>query len=198
MAYAFTLRAAPYSGQAAAKALTCGLLMLAATGHAPPRERIWLLTALAASALGDIVLALPERTYSFVGGLGAFLVAHLAYCGLLWPLAGRTRGWRRLAFPTVWVAAAAMYSVFWPKLGPLAIPVAAYMAALCTMASIALRARLRSPALAIGALSFAASDALIGTERFIGSFAAAPYAIWASYALAQWLIAGAILLDRRT
>lgn len=197
LAYGVSLRDAPYPDQAAAKVLMCALLVLASARHAPVRERFWLCAALVASAAGDALLALPQRSFSFVGGLGAFLLAHLAYCGLLVPLAVRPHGWRRVVLPLLSAAALAMYAGFLPHLGELALPVAAYIVALCLMASLAVSARLPRATVAFGGLAFVASDAMIGIDRFIGAFSGSAYAIWATYAVAQLSLTGGILLRRR-
>jgi uncharacterized membrane protein YhhN len=194
LAYGVSLRDAPYPDQAAAKVLMCGLLLLATARHEPMRERVKLMIALAASAVGDALLALPQLGFSFIGGLGAFLVAHLAYCALLAPRAARADGWRRVALPLLWAAAVAMYTLFFPNLGPLAVPVAVYIAAVCAMASLAFLARPSSPLLPLGGLTFVASDAMIGCDRFVGAFAGSAYAIWWTYAVAQVSIAAGILL----
>lgn len=44
-----------------------------------PTARAWFVAALAFSLAGDVFLVLPSNR--FVEGLGAFLVAHLAYAG---------------------------------------------------------------------------------------------------------------------
>ena len=46
---------------------------------APSAVRVWFVVALVLSLIGDVALLLPERW--FVVGLGAFLLAHLAYIG---------------------------------------------------------------------------------------------------------------------
>ncbi|CAN7321933.1 lysoplasmalogenase [Trinickia sp. LjRoot230] len=200
LAYGVSLRDAPYPDQAAAKVLMCALLVLAAARHTPMRERRWLCAALTACAIGDALLALPQLPLSFIGGLAAFGLAHLAYSALLWPLASPWRavtGWRRAALPLLWLVALALYAWFFPHLGDLALPVAAYMAALCLMASLAVAARLPSAVAAFGGLAFVASDTMIGIERFIGPFAGSAYAIWASYAVAQLALSRGILLSRQ-
>ncbi|PMS23755.1 hypothetical protein C0Z18_00825 [Trinickia dabaoshanensis] len=201
LAYGVSLRGAPYPDQAAAKVLMCALLFLACARHEPPGERVRLMAALAASAAGDALLALPQLAFSFMGGLGAFLVAHLAYCALLAPRAfgpaGLWRGvpfWRRAAVPLLGACAAAMYAVFFPHLGPLAVAVAIYMLALCAMASLALLAKPGGIALSLGALAFVASDAMIGIDRFLSPFQGSDYAIWFSYAAAQLSLTAGILL----
>jgi uncharacterized membrane protein YhhN len=201
LAYGVSLRDAPYPDQAAAKVLMCALLVLASARHTPARERFWLYAALVASAAGDALLALPQLSFSFVGGLGAFLLAHVAYVALLAPFAGRPRGWRRVALPVLWAAALGMYVEFLPRLGELAVPVAAYIVALCLMASFAVSARLPRATVAtvaIGGLAFVVSDAMIGIDRFIGAFTGSAFAIWATYALAQLSLVGGILLRRRS
>ncbi|WP_206952020.1 lysoplasmalogenase [Trinickia acidisoli] len=201
LAYGLSLRDAPYPDQAAAKVLMCALLFLAAARHEPLSERLRLMAALAASAVGDALLALPQLAFSFVGGLGAFLIAHLAYCTLLAARsagAGLWRGsrsWRRAAVPLLWAAAVAMYFVLFPHLGTLAVPVAVYVLALCAMASFALVAQPHGLALPLGGLAFVASDAMIGIDRFLGTFTGSDYAIWFTYAVAQVSIAAGILLD---
>ncbi|MEA3117610.1 MAG: hypothetical protein QOI13_880, partial [Paraburkholderia sp.] len=137
-----------------------------------------------------------------VGGLAAFLLAHVAYCAMLAPLAVRPRGWRRVALSVLWLTALGMYLQFLPRLAELTLPVAAYMAALCLMASFALSVRLRPlggrASIAMGGLAFVISDAMIGIDRFIGAFKGSALAIWATYALAQLSIVGGILFRRRS
>ncbi|TKC82707.1 lysoplasmalogenase [Trinickia terrae] len=193
LAYGISLRDAPYPDQAIAKVLMCGFLALAAVHHARSRERFWLCAALAASAAGDALLAMQDLPISFVGGLGAFLAAHLAYCALLAPLRSPLRGWRRAALPLLWAGAAASYAAFFPQLHELAAPVGIYTVVLCSMASLALFARLPSIATSLGGLIFVASDTMIGIDRFLEPFTGSTYAIWFSYAAAQLLITAGIL-----
>jgi uncharacterized membrane protein YhhN len=61
---------------------------------------IFLLATALASPAGDFLLAMPWWEPSFVGGLGAFLIAHLCYLAALWPLAAPS-----LAVPIWWVYA---------------------------------------------------------------------------------------------
>jgi uncharacterized membrane protein YhhN len=80
-------------------------------------------------------------------------------------------------------------------LGPLLVPVIVYGTAISAMLWRAL-ARLgtdvpkRSALLAAGgALAFVFSDSVIGIDRFVAPFHAAPYVIILSYWLGQWGIA---------
>lgn len=82
------------------------------------------------------------------------------------------------------------------NLGPLLIPVACYALAISAMLWRAL-ARLGQEGLntsstrlaAAGAALFVLSDSLIGINRFVAPFDAAPLAIMLSYWLGQWAIA---------
>jgi uncharacterized membrane protein YhhN len=71
-------------------------------------------------------------------------------------------------------------------LGELLIPVALYALAISAMLWRALAC---GGLAALGATSFVASDSLIGVDRFVTPFAAAPYLIILLYWLGQWAIA---------
>ncbi|MFJ2994989.1 lysoplasmalogenase [Pandoraea sp. NPDC087047] len=198
-AYAIALRGAPYADQAVAKVLLCALLLFAALYHRVPRERVWLCAALIFSGAGDVLLAIPTMAQGFVLGLGAFLLAHLAYFVLFWRVRrpwAKVPGWHRVAIVLVWVAAALSYVMYWPGMGELKAPVACYVVVLAMMASAALLAELRGEWAAVGALLFTVSDALIGTTRFVGTIPAQEYAIWILYALAQLLLVAGIMAVR--
>ena len=156
--------------------------------------RCWISIGLVFSLLGDILLAWPVDLFVF--GLGAFLFAHLAY------LKAYLVDCRRPALPALALALLAgvsLFSVMAAKgLGDLLIPVAVYALAISAMLWRAL-ARLGSSVpkrsawlAAAGALAFVASDSLIGIDRFVQPFAAAPYLIILSYWLGQWGIAASV------
>ncbi|MBU9337998.1 lysoplasmalogenase [Burkholderia multivorans] len=186
--YGVSLAAAPYRGQFAAKAAMGILLLAAGSTLRAPRERAWLVAALAAAVLGDVLLALPDSPFTFMGGLGAFLLTHLCYCAIFLRWRARPHGWGVAALVVLWIAAPAFYVAFFPHLGELAVPVAVYMLVLVAMASFALAADTHAPLVAIGSLIFVGSDTLIGVERFLGGFPSIGPAIWALYALAQVVI----------
>lgn len=172
------------------------MLARAARYHPVPRERRWLMAALLCSAVGDFLLAMPWLSVSFIGGLGAFLLAHLAYLGLFVPMAGDWRPHRLVGCGVVMGAAGAMLGRFWPNLGALAAPVTIYVIALAAMACAALAARLPTPLAAIGALCFAVSDALIGSARFLVPFETFALGIWWTYAAAQVLLVAGVVAGR--
>jgi uncharacterized membrane protein YhhN len=175
--------------QPAVKALMAVLLAVAALAHPIARERRWLLGALLFSAAGDFLLAVPWWEPSFVGGLSAFLLAHLCFLGALVPLAAPTRP--RVAVALVVVAACVGLLVwFWPHLSAdrLTIPVTVYMMVLAAMVCAALIARLPTRWTAIGAVCFAVSDAMIGISEFIRRDQVLAVPIWWAYAIAMALI----------
>ncbi|RDK08065.1 lysoplasmalogenase [Cupriavidus lacunae] len=192
---------APLTGQIAMqpmwKTAMALLLARAAWFHRPLGERRWLVTALLFSALGDFLLALPALSFSFMGGLGAFLLAHLAYLRLLVPLAGDTRPHRLVACGAMLGVAGTMLGRFWPNLGTLTVPVALYVGVLAAMVCSALVARLPTPLAALGALSFAASDMMIGIARFLVPFDSFQLGIWWTYAAAQVLLVAGLVSGRR-
>lgn len=182
------------------KPLPVVALLLWLRGAPAGAYRRWIAVGLLLSLLGDLLLAWPGDLFVF--GLGAFLVAHLAY---LTAYLGDTR---RLAMPFLLLAALTGTAIFATLashgLGNLALPVAFYSLTISAMLWRAL-ARLGVPFvgrdsawLAIGgAALFVLSDTLIGVNRFVHPFAAAPYAIILTYWLGQWGIAASVF-GRRT
>jgi uncharacterized membrane protein YhhN len=147
--------------------------------------RTWISIGLGFSVLGDILLAIPADLFVF--GLAAFLCAHLAYlrgyCGIT----------LRPALPALIFSAItgiALLGVLASNgLGPLLIPVALYALAISAMLWRALAC---GGVAALGAGLFVFSDSLIGIDRFISPFAAAPYLIILAYWLGQWAIASSV------
>lgn len=180
------------------KASMALLLTAAAVAHAIVRERRWLMPALLLSAAGDWLLAIPWWAQSFVLGLGAFLLAHLCFLGALLPLATRhapSRPRAGAAVVTV-LATASLLAWFWPHLGHDKIAVTAYIVVLTAMVCTALLAELPTIWTAVGALCFAASDAMIAIGRFILGNEALAVPIWWSYAAAQILITAGFFFGR--
>jgi uncharacterized membrane protein YhhN len=186
-----------FPGQPVVKALMAVLLAVGAMWHPILRERGWLVAALLFSAGGDFFLAMPWWQPSFVLGLGSFLVAHLCYLGALLPLRGPSRP-RLVASAVVIVACVGLLVWFWPRLvaDGLTIPVLVYMAVLAAMVCSALLARLPTPWTALGAVSFAISDGMIGIGRFVLDSHALEVPIWWVYATSQVLITAGFFFGR--
>ncbi|MGE7994369.1 lysoplasmalogenase [Pseudomonas sp. NPDC089554] len=158
-------------------ALIAWLLTTPATTY-----RRWIIIGLAFSVLGDILLAVPQDLFVF--GLAAFFCAHLAY------LRGYCSTTLQPALPALAFATlvgVALFSLLASHgLGSLLAPVAAYALVISAMLW---RALAFGGVAALGACAFVFSDSLIGIDRFVSPFAAAPYLIILSYWLGQWLIA---------
>lgn len=176
------------------KACPIGALAVCAAAAGGP----WLLVAaLLLSVLGDVVLALDRGETGFGLGLGAFLLAHIAYA---WLFAGQVEGpwlpddiWRPAALGALIGLGGVLLVRLMPSLGPMRVPVMLYLAVITAMTTLALAADMPGPAVAFGALLFALSDAMLAVERFDRPFPGSTRLIWASYWLAQILIVAGIL-----
>jgi alkylglycerol monooxygenase len=148
-----------------------------------------LLAALVLCLAGDVFLMLEGF---FIPGLVSFLAAHLCYLvlfrqGVRWfPSAG--------ALAATLGAAAVMYAILFPHLGPvLKIAVAAYALVIAGMAGQAIGRALvlrdgASMAVAAGAVLFMLSDALLAINRFASPIPMAQFWVLATYYAAQVLI----------
>lgn len=177
-----------------AKPLTLAALIGVALALDPQdgTVRTWFVAALVASLAGDVFLMLPRDL--FVAGLGAFLVAHLAYTGGL-VAAGIDAPWLALGAAAVAVAVAGI--------GPplvrgvrrtapdLVVPVVAYVVVISVMVAAALGTG--DGVAAAGAVLFYASDALIGLTRFVRAHARGDLAVMVTYHLGQALLVLSLL-----
>lgn len=165
-------------------------------------RRAWFVAALACCLVGDVLLMLPRDL--FVPGLAAFLAGHVAYVvGLLQPPAGP--GVAPFAFSTsglvvagVAVAAAAALPVgaivrAIHRSGEDALigPVLAYVAAIGTMAVLALNVGI--PAAGIGAACFLVSDTLLALDRFVRPLPRGTLLVHVTYHVAQGLLVLSLL-----
>ncbi|MNN08757.1 YhhN-like protein [compost metagenome] len=163
------------------------MAMIAWLYNAPATQyRRWITIGLGFSVLGDVLLAVPEDLFVF--GLAAFLCAHLAY---LRGYCSRTLRPALFALLLSALTGAALLGLLASHdLGTLLVPVAVYALAISAMLW---RAIACAGLAALGACLFVFSDSLIGIDRFVSPFAAAPYLIILSYWLGQWAIASSAL-----
>ncbi|HEX2381127.1 MAG TPA: lysoplasmalogenase [Acidimicrobiales bacterium] len=145
----------------------------------------WFLLALGLSLVGDVLLMLPRDRFVF--GLGAFLLAHLAYIVGLWTdgvgFLGFVIGLAIAGLSVVFVGGRVVTAIDAGGHRDMATPVRAYMAAISLMLASAIGT---AEALAIaGAALFYVSDALIAWERFVRPRAWHGLAIIVTYHLAQ-------------
>lgn len=142
-----------------------------------------------ASLVGDVLLELPGR---FLGGLGAFLVAHLCYTAAFCVATRELLLARATPFAAYGVLT---FALLQPGLGTLALPVAVYAIAISAMmwraaACLGRAERRAAAALALGgAVSFALSDTLIAFDRFRSPIAGVRYPIILLYWIGQLGIA---------
>jgi uncharacterized membrane protein YhhN len=147
--------------RALGKALaSAGFLLLAGLCLVPDGHGLLVLAALALSAAGDLCL-LGRRQAVFLAGVGAFLLAHLAYAAAFAP---RSHPWPAAAAGLV-VLGVLVVRWLWPHLGPLRLPVIAYAAAITAMLVLALG--VGDPRVRLGAALFYLSDLTVARDRFV-------------------------------
>lgn len=146
----------------------------------------WLIAALALSLLGDVYLMLPIDV--FTAGLGAFLLAHIAYVIDFDVSLGSRMLWL--------VVAVALMSPFALRIvraitsNTLRMGVLSYMAAIALMVGSALASG--SYTAQIGGLLFMASDTILAWNRFVRPLSWARPAIMVTYHLGQLGLAYAL------
>ncbi len=150
-----------------------------------------LVVGLAFSLVGDVLLLDHRR---FVGGLVAFLLAHLAYIAavLQRPVSGPPFPW--LGFGAI-ALALACHGRFGRDLiraaGSLRIPVLAYEIVLL---SLCVLSWFRGPwLLGFGTSFFVASDLMLGRDHFLGGPSWSRIAVMSTYHVAQVLIVWGLL-----
>lgn len=130
---------------------------------------VLILVGLALSVIGDVCL-LSQRRGLFLGGMGAFAFAHIAYAvsflvrGAPEPLAG--------GLAAIAMAGVAVAVLRWlrGRLGALAVPVSVYIILIGTMVVTAIGAGAGGhapPQLALAAILFAISDIAVARDRFV-------------------------------
>lgn len=179
-----------------AKPFTTVLLVALAWRSADPLGlRAGVVAGLLLSLVGDVLLMLP--TSAFVAGLGAFLLAHLAY------IAAFFRQARLRSVVIAWLGygllAAGVLALLLPHVpAPMQGPVIGYGVVLTGMASFAFGARATAgPRLAIGGALFVLSDGLLAWDRFASPLPLAPLWVLSTYWAAQWCIARSIAPEGR-
>jgi uncharacterized membrane protein YhhN len=189
--YLVTQRWQPYPGSALVKGCAVGALaLLALRSRGARRDAGLLALALAFSTAGDVLLDLNPRLSAL--GLGAFLLAHVAYICLFvrnraagLPLRSRFGA----AVLVVLVYSAMLSAWIVPYVGALAVPVVLYICALTAMVSTAILARFRYPWVAVGAILFLVSDSLLAVHKFKEPVPLRDYLVWSTYYLGQCGIA---------
>lgn len=189
----------PSPRRTAAKTLSTALLAVLAYLQGGPAL---LVLALVLSSAGDAFLA-HDGDRAFLGGLGSFLGAHIAYVALFWAMGGgfimlSGEAWRGVAAIALVAFSGFMAFRLLRVVEPgLKGPVAVYIAAILAMGLTALT--LDRPLVLAGAAMFIASDTCLASEKFLLD-AKSPhrswisYAVWALYYLGQVAITLDIIL----
>lgn len=182
------------------------LFFISASLFTPSLLKRYILTALFFSWLGDVLLIFQAgQTGFFIGGLIAFLIAHIFYI---------------LFFYRIWVQQqlkikplillgvigfyTALISFLFPHLGTMLAPVLVYGFVISAMLCLALhmyplRYKVAAAHFISGAVLFVISDSVLAVNKFYLPFPAAPFIIMFTYALAQWqLIRGAVVYIAET
>lgn len=161
-----------------------------------------LLLAIGLSWAGDVALSFPGM---FVVGLGAFLLAHVAYITVFLRMPGDLtpgdRTPRSRPRPPLWTLVYAAWFVGFvallgPHTGVLLVPVALYGLVLGLMATFAAS---RGPIMALGGALFVVSDSVLGLGRFLPGyeFALHDLTVMSTYLAAQLLISLGVLAALR-
>ncbi|MFT4604109.1 MAG: putative membrane protein YhhN [Rhodothermales bacterium] len=169
--------------------VSIGLIAVFAWPAVSPDYQRLILIGLGLSLAGDIALMLPKDR--FLAGLGAFLVAHVAYTAAF---LGRLEAIPALPFLPFALAGLFVVRLLWRHLDRLRWPVVIYATAIAAMAgsawAVAMTLGTTSAWLgAIGASLFVVSDTVLGFNRFVGEISSSQSLILWTYFPAQVLIA---------
>ncbi|EKF61447.1 YhhN-like protein [Agrobacterium albertimagni AOL15] len=172
---------------------TLPVLLLALYAHLVGAHPL-LVAALVFGALGDLSLAF-EGDRAFVGGVAAFLSAHIAYVALLAALTDLdiafAEPWRVIAGALVAILTFGVLMRIWKPAGRLAVPIAVYV--FLFMVLVWLTLGLANPFAFVGAALFILSDIVLtirkywtGPDHPIDGMAA--YFVWVTYYAAQVIL----------
>jgi uncharacterized membrane protein YhhN len=150
----------------------------------PESAQLFFVAGLVCSLIGDVLLMLDEKL--FIGGLIAFLMAHVAYVVGLTQF-DLTPPLLFVGVLVVLIAAAVVGSRVVRGAGEqdsrLAAPVAVYMAVISLMVMMAFGTAV--PIAILGAVLFYASDGILGWNRFVQPLPHGRLAVMTTYHLGQ-------------
>ena len=145
-------------------AASASFLVLGALGLGISDYGNLVVAALALSCVGDVLLGSRTKR-ALIAGIGAFLIAHLAYAAAFSTLQLNKLGF--FAALIVWTFVTVLVILrLWPRLDKhYRVAVIAYCVAIVSMVSFAAATLL--PLIAVAACMFAASDISVARDRFI-------------------------------
>ena len=163
----------------------------------------WLLSSLAFSWIGDIILLFADKgKLYFILGLVSFLIAHILFILLFIKQKSEenyTKNWQFwLGFLAVLVYFGSMLSLLFPKLGDLKIPVSVYAFTISLMLIMAIKGyfswqKPMNILILIGALFFVTSDSFLAINKFYNPILSSNFIIMFTYIVAQYCITAGIL-----
>lgn len=175
---AATLAGLPFVAGSAKVLASLGFLVLAfQCGATRTRYGQLLFLGLVLSAFGDVFL-IGTSTAFFLAGLGAFLLAHLAYTAAF-VVSGVSLKWILAALVPVGLISALVSVWLWPYAPPeLQLPVLAYTAVISIMllAATGTRGKGGATLILVGALMFFLSDLAVALRSIVA--ADFPHYVW--------------------
>lgn len=171
------------------------------SSHMEKKIKIMIFLALIFSLLGDILLMFVSQSPNyFIGGLVAFLTAHIFY--VLVFLKHRNRSKNSIVFIGLMFAyGVLLFSLLQDGLGDMLIPVLLYMMVILSMA---ITAFLREGKVVknnynlvfVGAVLFMISDSILALNKFYQPLPFTNFSIMFTYAFAQLFIVFGLLKQR--
>lgn len=149
--------------------------------------------ALVFSLLGDVLLLFVFKSeLFFMGGLLAFLIAHILYCLVFLKQRNSTLKPYGLTILLI-IYAIGLFILIKPGLGDLVIPVLAYISVILLMVVTSFLRKGNAPnnsfkLVFLGALFFMISDSILAVNKFYMPVPYSNFSIMLTYALAQLLI----------
>lgn len=147
------------------------------------------------SAVGDILLELPAPGL-FQAGMGAFILAHIAYITWFVRHPRLTPG-RGLAMAGMVAFTLGIAFFLYPKLGEMVLPIMVYLLVILAMGIAACLGRVNNLWVMGGAALFILSDSLIAFNMFAGPLPNSSFWVMLTYYLAQALLAIGVSLSQK-
>ncbi len=170
--------------------------------HLSSSSKYITLFALIFSLTGDVLLMFVETSANFfLGGLVAFLIAHIMYILLFLKKKNQKKPSIPFSFVLI-IYALGLFYVLKDGLGDMLIPVIVYMLVILSMAlSASLRKGMVSNSsynlVFIGAIFFMISDSILAVNKFYNPVPMSGILIMSTYALAQYLIVIGVLRQEK-
>ena len=179
-------------------------LFLATFFHADFNTKKLTLAAIFFSWVGDVVLIFSNvHTLYFIGGLLAFLTAHILYIAIFYKeknlfASPAVAFFQWIGFGIIAFFLIGLLSILLPHIKDIKIPVCIYATTICSMLAMAFSAVnvWKKPAnywILGGAFTFVISDSILAFNRFYQPISFSALWVMITYLTAQFFIVGGIL-----